>query len=129
MAELGADLAKQAKRGDIFLLEGSLGAGKTVLAAGFVKELCGDVEVLSPTFTILNLYEGNTGEQLYHYDLYRIENENEMQELGLEEAIGEGIVLIEWPSRLGKFKIKKAKTIKIKVISASEREVIITNGD
>ncbi len=96
---LAADLAKRCRAGDCLLLEGDLGAGKTAFARGFIKTLVpGAQEIVSPTFTIVQTYETPAGILLNHFDLYRLEDESELQEIGLDEALQSGITLIEWPA-------------------------------
>ncbi len=97
---LGAQLAALFKPGDVVTLSGELGAGKTSLARGAVRALCGAVEVPSPTFTLVQIYEPQAFE-LWHADLYRLEDESEILELGLEEAFDHAVCLIEWAERLG----------------------------
>lgn len=94
---LGRALAAQASTGDVITLTGPLGAGKTVLARGFVTGLLGkSVDVASPTFTLVNVYD--TAEPpIWHFDLYRLESPDDIEELGLDEALASGISLIEWP--------------------------------
>lgn len=91
-------LGSQAQAGDIFLLEGELGVGKTVFAKGFAKGLGIDEPVTSPTFTIIQEYlQGRI--PLYHFDVYRIADVEEMYELGYESYFfGDGVCLIEWAS-------------------------------
>ena len=94
-------LARLAGPGDVFALEGDLGSGKTALARAFIRSLTGDDEdVPSPTFTLVQTYE-TPGLAVRHYDLYRIQNPRELDELGLDEALEEGAVLIEWPENAG----------------------------
>ena len=97
----GAALAAVAEPGDAILLDGDLGAGKTVFARGFVQAAVGDdIEVPSPTFTLAQIYPRD-GLEVWHFDLYRLERAEEAWELGVEEAFAEGLSLIEWPERLG----------------------------
>lgn len=97
----GAALARIARPGDVIALEGDLGAGKSVLARGFIRALAGaHVEAPSPTFTLVQTYETESA-TIWHFDLYRIEDPEEVWELGIEEAFEDGISLFEWPSRAG----------------------------
>lgn len=82
----------------IFLLNGDLGAGKTTLSREMISILTGITNATSPTFTIVNSYNGN-GNIIHHYDLYRLTNEAELQEISLEENLDNGYVLIEWPEK------------------------------
>jgi tRNA threonylcarbamoyladenosine biosynthesis protein TsaE len=98
---LGETLARLARPGDVLALAGDLGAGKTTLARAFVQALAGaEEEVPSPTFTLVQTYDGPDC-PLWHFDLYRLERAEECFELGIEEALADGIVLIEWPERMG----------------------------
>jgi tRNA threonylcarbamoyladenosine biosynthesis protein TsaE len=100
-AALGARLAAVARPRDVLLLDGDLGMGKTALARGFVTALApGVVEVPSPTFTLVQTYPTERG-LVWHLDLYRLKDPDEVWELGFEEALADGILLIEWPARLG----------------------------
>ena len=100
-AAFGAALAALARPGDTFCLQGGLGSGKTVLARGFIRALAGAAtEVPSPTFNIVLTYPAAAA-TLWHFDLYRVADAEELWELGLEEAFADGISLVEWPERLG----------------------------
>lgn len=94
--DLAAGIAGTAKAGDIFLLNGDLGTGKTVFAQGFAKGLGIEDYVNSPTFTIMKEYDDGRL-PLYHFDVYRIGSPEEMYDLDYEEYLyGEGVCLIEW---------------------------------
>ena len=97
---LGFKMGSCAKPGDIYCLTGDLGVGKTVFTAGFAKGLAINTPICSPTFTILQIYdEGRL--PLYHFDVYRIEDEDEMEEIGFDEyAFGDGVCLIEWGEKI-----------------------------
>ncbi len=96
--KLGERLGQQARPGMIYCLEGDLGTGKTVLTQGFARGLGIREPVNSPTFTILQQYEDGRM-PLYHFDVYRIGDVEEMEEIGYEECFyGEGVCLVEWPS-------------------------------
>ena len=91
--------AKTLSRGDVVTLDGELGAGKTAFVQGLAKGIGVSDYVNSPTFTIVNCYEGNM--PLYHFDVYRIEDIDEMFEIGYDEYIdGDGISVIEWSGKI-----------------------------
>jgi len=94
--KIAAELKKSLKIGDVVCLHGDIGVGKTV----FAKGLSGSDAACSPTFSIMNIYEGNP--PIYHFDLYRLTCEDEMYEAGLMDYIegGDGISVIEWPEIL-----------------------------
>ena len=92
---LGEEIAKKASKGSIFCLNGELGGGKTVFTKGFAEGLGIDDYITSPTFTIVNEYDGKY--KFYHFDVYRIADADELYDIGFEEYIyGEGVCLIEW---------------------------------
>ena len=96
---LGEKLARELRAGDVILLEGPLGAGKSELARGVARGLGVRETVTSPSFTILNVYDSGRV-PLYHFDWYRLESAEELFEMGMEEYLGgDGIALVEWPGR------------------------------
>lgn len=98
-AALGATIAAQLRRGDLVLLRGDLGAGKTELARAIIRAAAGAaIEVPSPTFTLVQPYE-TPGLLITHADLYRLRAVEELGELGLNEALDTGALLVEWPDR------------------------------
>ena len=99
--EWGRHLAAHLKAGDIICLSGDLGSGKTTLVKGLAKGLrIKESEVNSPTFVLMNCYQGNL--PLFHFDLYRLDESIEMFNLGYEEFMyGEGIAVVEWAEKLG----------------------------
>jgi tRNA threonylcarbamoyladenosine biosynthesis protein TsaE len=104
-AALARHLAALARRGDVIALFGELGSGKTSFARAFVNALArpgggAAEEVPSPTFTLVQIYDRSPA-PVWHFDLYRLSRAEEVHELGFEEALAEGISLIEWPERLG----------------------------
>lgn len=100
-AALGARLAAVARPRDVLMLRGDLGMGKTALARGFVTAADPTTdEVPSPTFTLVQTYPSPLG-LIWHFDLYRLKDPDEIWELGFEDALVDGILLIEWPDRLG----------------------------
>ena len=98
-ARLGAAVAAELKPGDVVCLSGPLGAGKSTLARGLIRSLTtANEEVPSPTFTLVQFYDGAT--PVAHFDLYRLTSPDEAFELGLDEALEDGAAVIEWPQRL-----------------------------
>ncbi len=99
--EFGKKLGRLLKQPTLVLLQGDLGAGKTVFARGIARGLGvdPDIPITSPTFTLMNHYQARL--DLYHFDLYRLSDPDELLELGFDEyAFGSGVALIEWPEKL-----------------------------
>lgn len=123
-AAIAAQLAAMASAGDVFLLEGPLGAGKSVFARGFIRALCGgDTDVPSPTFTLAQTYDAPRA-AIWHFDLYRLEDPEEIYEIGWEDARS-GIVLLEWPERLGPYVPPRARRIVIETLDGESRRITI----
>ncbi len=109
----GKKLGEQASPGDVFALLGDLGVGKTVFTQGFAEGLGITEPVNSPTFTILQIYEEGRI-PLYHFDVYRIGDPEEMEEIGFEEYTeGEGVCLIEWANLIEEILPPETRTITI----------------
>ena len=120
---LAKNLAKTLSGGEVILLNGDLGAGKTTFTKGLVKGLGGKKTVVSPTFTIMHSYD-DTRIPVYHFDMYRIADEDELYELGLEEYLYEnGVAVIEW----NKFSRLPEKTVTVNIVlkGGNEREIEI----
>lgn len=99
-ARLGAAIAGVLRSGEAVCLSGPLGTGKSTLARALIRALTTPTEdVPSPTFTLVQFYEGR-GLKLAHFDLYRLSSADEAYEIGLDEALEDGAVVIEWPERL-----------------------------
>lgn len=98
-AQIAANFALLAKKGDVIALHGTLGMGKSVFARSFIQQLCGTEEVPSPTFTLVQIYSAPDFE-IYHYDLYRLKSPEEIFELGIEDAFYDGVCLVEWPEKM-----------------------------
>ena len=97
--ELGVKLGKLLDKGDFVCLTGDLGAGKTTLSKSIAKGLGVEDDVTSPTFNIISEYKGRV--ELYHFDVYRILDEEAMYDLGFEEYFyGDGVCLVEWASQI-----------------------------
>lgn len=96
---IGRQLGQGARGGSIYCLNGDLGVGKTVFTKGFAEGLGITEHITSPTFTIVNVYEGRLN--FYHFDVYRIEDEEEMYEIGYEDYFfGDGVCLVEWAEKI-----------------------------
>jgi tRNA threonylcarbamoyladenosine biosynthesis protein TsaE len=112
--QTGYRLGISAKKGEVYCLNGDLGVGKTVFTQGFAKGLGIEESVNSPTFTIIQQYEGGRL-PLYHFDVYRIAEVEEMEEIGYEDYFyGDGVCLIEWAELIGELLPKDRITIVIK---------------
>lgn len=124
--KLGEQLAAIARPGDVLLLEGPLGAGKSCLSRAFIRALMKDPQVVvpSPTFTLVQTYEAPGGLEIWHYDLWRLHGPDALEELGWDEALA-GIVLVEWPERLAELTPPDAWRLRLSPFGAG-REVSIT---
>lgn len=120
--DLAARIASGVRSGDVIALEGDLGAGKTTLARGILRTL-GIVEAVpSPTFTLVQEYAA-AGLRIAHFDLYRVESVTELDELGLDDALSECVVLVEWPERAQGRIPGDALKIRIEITGESERRM------
>ena len=127
--DLGERIAAGLQPGDVVLLEGDLGAGKSELARGIARGLGVAETVTSPSFTILNVYESGRC-PLYHFDWYRLESAEELFELGMDEYLGgDGIAVVEWPGRCPEAVPEKAFRIRITALADDEREIVREDQD
>lgn len=111
--QLGVQIGKKCKPGDVFTLEGDLGVGKTVFTQGLAKGLEIDGVINSPTFTIVQIYEEGRI-PFYHFDVYRISDIEEMDEIGYEDYFfGEGVCLIEWADLIKELLPEKIISVQI----------------
>lgn len=120
--ELGAALARVVRPGDVITLSGPLGVGKTSFARGFIGGLGHVGEVPSPSFAIVQPYD-DVDPQVWHVDLYRIEEPSEIEELGLDAA-ADAVLLVEWPERAGAD--AWAKALRLSLDFAQDGERILT---
>ena len=122
--EIARKFAKELKSGQIVLLSGDLGSGKTVFAKGFAEGLGISEDITSPTFTIMNCYENI----LNHFDLYRLNSIDELLGVGAEEELyGNKISLVEWPEIVGfDFFPSNAIVVAIEKLGENERNIDIT---
>lgn len=124
LVALGRALARELKAGDVVTLAGPLGAGKTTFVRGLVLELSGSDPVTSPTFTFWHEYPGRPA--VRHLDLFRLEDESELTELGLEEAFsGDAIVAVEWAERAPSLIPAGARAVEIQGAGDEPRTVRI----
>jgi tRNA threonylcarbamoyladenosine biosynthesis protein TsaE len=119
---IGEHIGRYARIGDLFLLHGELGAGKTQLVKGLAKGIGVDdwQYVLSPSFTLMNLYEGRIG--LCHVDLYRLESDD-VDTLDIEEFLDKGIVAVEWAERSPSW--QNPVRVTIEVTGEQERTIVM----
>ncbi len=123
MAALAKDIAASARVGDVIGLKGTLGAGKSFFAKQFINALSEKpVEVLSPTFNLVYSYETKKGE-VFHFDLYRLKSEEELENIGFFDALKSGICLIEWPEIAADFLKRNYFEIEIRAVAGAAEEV------
>ncbi len=128
---IGAEIAEGFQGGDVVLLYGELGCGKTALVRGAARVLGVQEVITSPTYTLIQPYEADGGLTVYHADLYRIEEAEELFEIGFEECLfAGGIVFVEWPQIAADMLAGlKVQTIRIEKTEDKERRItLIKNG-
>ena len=130
-AEIAADFAKKVKAPATITLCGDLGAGKSSFARAFLRAKGVKGAISSPTFALVNLYAGDDGTLLAHMDLYRLEDDEEAYQAGIEEILHEPntISLVEWPERLSWMLPSELIKININHSGETEREIIIEGAD
>ena len=124
--EFGRLLGERFEAGDVVALRGELGAGKTLFAGAIARGLGvpPEIPVTSPTFTLINEYDGRL--HLYHLDLYRLGDPEELETLPWREALfGEGVAVIEWPDRMGPFLPEARWDIEIEVVGEESRSFTV----
>ena len=122
-ASIAAQIAPLLKKGDIVALNGTLGTGKTTFTRALIRHLTHqDVDVPSPTFTLLQTYD-TPKFMLYHFDFYRLKNPEEAFEIGIEDAFANGVSFIEWPDRLGGLLPQKHKSISFTILPNGSRRI------
>ncbi len=125
---IARDFASRLKKGDIVLLEGNLGSGKTFFVREVAKYFAID-EVSSPTFAIVNEYDGNV--KIYHFDFYRIKKERELYDIGIDEYLSdeEAITFIEWAELFPNAVPEYSYLVKILLLKNGLREITISKND
>ena len=125
--DIGYRFGKELRRGDTVSLIGSLGAGKTVLAKGIARALGIQEAIVSPTFTLVQEYDGT--EKLYHLDLYRLSGEDEFESMGGEEFLyPDGISLIEWSEKIDSMLPDDTIYVSITINDDQSRNIEIKEG-
>jgi len=128
MAKFAQDFAQKltidAAKPKVIFLNATLGAGKSTFARYFINALQDNpVDVLSPTFNLVYSYDTKVGE-IFHFDLYRLKSEDELENIGFFDAIQNNICLIEWPELAKKY-VRNYTEIEIKILGEEQREIII----
>lgn len=127
MVEFAHNFASSLKKRDVVVFKGSLGAGKSFLCRHIIQYLMQKkVNVISPTFNLLQIYESDDY-LIYHYDLYRLKNFEEIFELGIEDALTNNICLIEWPEIIESILPKDTIYIYLEILSDTARKVSYTS--
>ena len=122
---LAVALGKLLSKGDVLLLRGDLGSGKTTFTKFLVGSWGGAEEISSPTFGLVNVYERGNQVNIWHYDLYRIRSLDEIYELGIEESLKLGITIVEWPEILDSIVFQEKTTISL-AQDGNKREAVVT---
>ena len=124
--ELGLKLSGKLKGNEIIAFYGGMGMGKTTFIRGLMKGLNAEDEVSSPTFAIVNEYDGKY--KVYHFDMYRVQSEEDLESTGFYDYIDNGILLIEWSENVEEFIPESAIKITIKQGRAENERIILIVG-
>jgi tRNA threonylcarbamoyladenosine biosynthesis protein TsaE len=125
---LGEELGKRLRPGDVVALFGDLGAGKTTLTKGIARGMGVAADVHSPTFTLIHEHPGPI--PLYHIDLYRLANEEEVEWIGIDEYMcGDGVTIIEWADRMQSMLPPERLDIDLRMKGETEREMVFRTGN
>lgn len=131
--KLGEEFARSLHGGEIVALHGDLGSGKTTFTQGVAKGLGLHQSIVSPTFILMREYsiDKQALQTLYHIDLYRTENERDAKGLGIEDVFADksGVVLIEWPEKMGELVPKNAIHIYFTYVDENQRSIAIERND
>ena len=122
-ALVAEQLAPLLKKGDIVLLNGTLGVGKTTFVRALIQHLLKtEVDVPSPTYTLLQMYD-TPNFTVYHFDFYRLKSPEEAYEVGIEDAFSDGVSLIEWPDKVASLLPNKCKAITFQILEDGCRKI------
>jgi len=130
--KLGGLIAPALALGDVVALDGELGTGKTVLARAIIQSLARAEETPSPTFTLVQTYPATIrgkDTEIWHFDLYRLKLPEEAYDLAIEDAFGDGISIIEWPSRLGHLLPRDCLWVRLAITGEHRRRAVISGGE
>lgn len=121
--EAGNRLADELRAGDVIALDGDLGAGKTHFTKGLAHGLGVELSVTSPTFTLVHEYSGGRL-SLFHFDFYRLENEEDIHRIGLEDYLSDdGVLVIEWASRFPHWLPKHTRWFQLSALDGDQRKI------
>ncbi len=123
--KIAANIARDMDYPCIICLYGDLGAGKTAFSRAFIRKVLNDSNLIipSPTYTIVQTYDDDA---IWHFDLYRLDDPDQLYDIGWEDAVVSKLCLIEWPDRLGRLKPKKTVDITIDVLQGDARRITIS---
>ena len=128
--DLGRRLGRACRGGEIFLLEGPLGAGKTCLAGGIAQGLGIDQPAVSPTYVILRSYAGARDLTLHHLDFYRLRGDEDLETIGLEDCFGpDSVILVEWPGRCPRAFPECTLLLKFESLDENTRRILAYGAD
>lgn len=126
MLAIGTRIGEELKGGELIAIDGPLGAGKTVLCRGILRGLGFTGDVASPSYSIVHEYHPpELRLPVLHVDLYRVEEESELEELGLEDDLGNAVQIIEWASRFETFTRRASRRIQIELSGDGERKITV----
>lgn len=122
-ALVAQELAPLLKKGDVVLLNGTLGVGKTTFVRALIRYLLkSETEVPSPTYTLLQMYDTSQF-TIYHFDFYRLKTPEEAYEVGIEDAFSDGVSMIEWPDKISPLIPQNHKTISFQLLDDGTRKI------
>ncbi len=127
LRDVGAQVARLLQAGDVIALYGDLGAGKTTFSRGLIADYSRTMDVPSPTYTLVQLYESGPF-PIWHFDLYRLKSPEEVVELGWDET-QDGIALVEWPDRAGHYLPEWRLDVTIEILGEGRRVTLEPHGE